>query len=366
MGVLLRAARYARAAAGRPRRRRRRAWWRRHARWCCRRRCRRRQRRGGALGAGAVLTELAVHRMCTAYRVPCMHTPHAQCMHSACALPVQVVPAELLYAPSSGAANFTQTYPMDYTYNDYNEPLRRRFRAAAHAVLPPHRPSAKLPRTAPPHRPSAPPACTARPHRPSAPSTHPRRTLVAPSATFLQVLGEGAALVRPVLRRRARAEWRRWRRASSHILGVHVRGTDKVIAPRVTQHGQGSSSLGAAPSSAPAPPHIVLAGGSGRLHTPSGGERETEPLDTEPLPRVLERAASNVADSTAPGHAGATRGLLSLRRRLAREGARRAGIRRDGPGELPPPLRGALWPRRCRGRRGRRGPRAVVAGGAPD
>ena len=186
MGVLLRAARYARTAAGRPRRRWR-AWRRRHARWC-----RRRQRRGGALGAGAVLTELAVHRMCTAYRVPCMHAPHAQCMHSACALPVQVVPAELLYAPSSGAANFTQTYPMDYTYNDYNEPLRRRFRAAAHAVPPPHRPSAKLP---------APPACTARLHCPPAPplrtldtpSLHPRRTLCHLSAGARRGRGPGAA-----------------------------------------------------------------------------------------------------------------------------------------------------------------------------
>ena len=93
---------------------------------------------------------------------------------------VQVVPPELLYAPSGGTGNFTQTYPMDYTYNTYNEPLRRRFRAAAHAVL-----------------------------------------------------GDRAALVRPALRRRARAEWRRWRRVSSRILGVHVRGTDKTVAPRV-------------------------------------------------------------------------------------------------------------------------------------
>ena len=193
MGVLLRAARYARAAAGRPRRRRRRAWWRRHARWCCRRRCRRRQRRGGALGAGAVLTELAVHRMCTAYRVPCMHTPHAQCMHSACALPMQVVPAELLYAPSSGAANFTQTYPMDYTYNDYNEPLRRRFRAAAHAVLPPHRASAPPLRQAP---------CTARLHRPPAlpartAPPHPRHTLDAPSLHPLPPFCRCSARARP-------------------------------------------------------------------------------------------------------------------------------------------------------------------------
>ena len=93
---------------------------------------------------------------------------------------VQVVPPELLYAPSGGTGNFTQTYPMDYTYNTYNEPLRRRFRVAAHAVL-----------------------------------------------------GDRAALVRPALRRRARAEWRRWRRVSSRILGVHVRGTDKTVAPRV-------------------------------------------------------------------------------------------------------------------------------------
>ena len=94
--------------------------------------------------------ELAVH--CIPYAVYPVHR-----MHSRRALPVQVVPAELLYAPSSSAVNFTQTYPMDYTYNDYNEPLRRRFRAAAHAVLP-----------APPHRPSAPPSATL-----DAPSMHP-------------------------------------------------------------------------------------------------------------------------------------------------------------------------------------------------
>ena len=55
----------------------------------------------------------------------------------------QVVPPELLYAPSGDAVNFTQTYCSDYTYNEYNEPLRRRFRAAAHTVL------------------AAPPLCTA-------------------------------------------------------------------------------------------------------------------------------------------------------------------------------------------------------------
>ena len=290
-------------------------------------------------------------------------------MHSRRALPVQVVPAELLYAPSSSAVNFTQTYPMDYTYNDYNEPLRRRFRAAAHAVLP-----------APPHRPSAPPSATL-----DAPSMHPyppppsaalRRPLppsgrpLSPSAALcppLQVLGEGAALVRPVLRRRARAEWRRWRRASSRILGVHVRGTDKTVAPRVTQHGQGSSPLGSARARLlrllGARPLVAL-GGLSSAHSVRKGE--TEPLDTQPLPRVLERAASKVTASTASGPPGAARGLLPLCRRMARKGARRAGLRRDRPGELPPPLRGAIRTRRRRGRCGPCGPCAVLAGGAPD
>ena len=279
MGVLLRAARYARAAAGRPRRRWRRAWRRRHARQC-RRRCRRRQRRGGALGAGTVLAKLAVHRMCTAYRVPCMHTPHAQ---TAC-----TVHARCLYrwCPPSCCTPQAAVRPTSRRPTRWTTPTTTTTSRSAAASAPPR---TRCPlRTAPPHGPLLPSMHTR--YTLSAPSMHIRCALVArsplPSATFrrpLQVLGEGAALVRPVLRRRARAEWRRWRRASSHILGVHVRGTDKVIAPRVTQHGQGSSSLGDAPSSAPAPPHIVLAGGSGQLHTPSGGERETEPL-----PRVLE------------------------------------------------------------------------------
>ena len=157
-------------------------------------------------------------------------------MHThACTL--QVVPAELLYAPSSDAQNFTQTYPMDYAYNEYNEPLRRRFRAAAHAV----------PRcTASLHCLAALPRCTASPHCLAA---LPRCTASLLASSLLafcslcpllrpeQVIGEGAALVRPAMRRRAHAEWRRWRRASSHILGVHVRGTDKTVAPRVSQRG---------------------------------------------------------------------------------------------------------------------------------
>ena len=167
MGVLLRTARCPRAAAGRPRRQQR--AWRRRARRRYRRR--RRWQHGGTLRAGSMPAELAVH--CIAYAVHPVH-----CMHSRRALPMQVVPAELLYAPSSSAVNFTQTYPMDYTYNHYNEPLRRRFRAAAHAVLP-----------APPHRPSAPPLRTA--------LCYPRCTLNAPSLSLRRPPPPSAALPYP-------------------------------------------------------------------------------------------------------------------------------------------------------------------------
>ena len=40
----------------------------------------------------------------------------------------------------------------------------------------------------------------------------------------------------------------------------------------------------------------------GPSSTPSVRKGETEPLDTEPLPRVLERAASKVVDSTSFDH----------------------------------------------------------------
>ena len=52
------------------------------------------------------------------------------------------------------------------------------------------------------------------------------------------------------------------------------------------------------PSSAPVPPQGAP-GGSGQLETP---RREAGPLGAQPLPRVLELAASKVADSTAFGH----------------------------------------------------------------
>ena len=42
-----------------------------------------------------------------------------------------------------------------------------------------------------------------------------------------------ATLVRPELRRRAESIFRPWRAASDHILGIHMRGTDKVVAKKV-------------------------------------------------------------------------------------------------------------------------------------
>jgi hypothetical protein len=47
-------------------------------------------------------------------------------------------------------------------------------------------------------------------------------------------LGElGANLVRPELRSRALEIFGAWRRRSRHILGVHMRGTDKVVRRKV-------------------------------------------------------------------------------------------------------------------------------------
>ena len=47
-------------------------------------------------------------------------------------------------------------------------------------------------------------------------------------------LGElGANLVRPELRSRALEIFSAWRRRSRHILGVHMRGTDKVVRRKV-------------------------------------------------------------------------------------------------------------------------------------
>ena len=53
---------------------------------------------------------------------------------------------------------------------------------------------------------------------------------------------------------------------------------------------------GQCPASAPAPPQGVP-GGSGQLGTPR--LREAGPLGAQPLPRILERAASRAADLTA-------------------------------------------------------------------
>jgi hypothetical protein len=54
------------------------------------------------------------------------------------------------------------------------------------------------------------------------------------------------------------------------------------------------------PSSALVPPHGAP-GSSGRLSAPKG---ETGPLGAQPLPRVLELAASKAADFPAFGHPG--------------------------------------------------------------
>ena len=217
-----------------------------------------------------------------ALRAAYLHKTHGVCTrhdaHGTRALPcTQVVPPELLYAPSGDAVNFTQTYCSDYTYNEYNEPLRRRFRAAAHTVL-----------AAPPLRTAL---CCTLDALPSAPH-------------LLQVLGDRAALVRPQLRRRARAEWRRWRRVSSRILGVHVRGTDKTVAPRVAQRGQ-SNSLGTGwPSPAPALSRGLGGDGSGQHARYSQRERGRDRSTgrAQSLPRVLQRVASRVTDSPVPGH----------------------------------------------------------------
>ena len=222
-------------------------------------------------------------------------------MHSRRALPVQVVPAELLYAPSSSAVNFTQTYPMDYTYNDYNEPLRRRFRAAAHAVLP-----------APPHRPSAPPLRTAlyyprctldaplpsaalrRLRRPPLPSAALRRPLPPsaalpypppPSLTLRRTLppsagarrGRGpcascaaATRARGVAAVAARLLAHPWRACARHR--QDRRPTRDAAWSRVVPPGQ-------CPSSAPAPPRGAPAGGFGwaqqRSQRAKGRDRAT-------------------------------------------------------------------------------------------
>lgn len=94
---------------------------------------------------------VCAHGACTHGTV---HTARAGC-------PGQVVPPELLYAPSGDTVNFTQTYCSDYTYNEYNEPLRRRFRAAAHAVLAAS-PLRTLPSATLDALPSAPPSAGAR------------------------------------------------------------------------------------------------------------------------------------------------------------------------------------------------------------
>ena len=60
---------------------------------------------------------------------------------------------------------------------------------------------------------------------------------------------------------------------------------------------------GQCPSTAPVPPQGAL-GGSGRLDTPRGEIPGT--LSAQPLPRVLELAASRAADVTAFEHAGAS------------------------------------------------------------
>ena len=150
---------------------------------------------------------------------------------------------------------------------------------------------------------SAPRHTRCSPHRPS---SLPSATLDAlPSAPhLLQVLGDRAALVRPQLRRRARAEWRRWRRVSSRILGVHVRGTDKTVAPRVAQRGQ-SNSLGTGwPSPAPALSRGLGGDGSGQHARYSQRERGRDRSTgrAQSLPRVLQRVASRVTDSPVPGH----------------------------------------------------------------
>ena len=304
MGVLLRTARCPRAAAGRPRRQQR--AWRRRARRQYRRR--RRRQHGGTLRAGAMPAELAVH--CIAYAVHPVH-----CMHSRRALPMQVVPAELLYAPSSSAVNFTQTYPMDYTYNHYNEPLRRRFRAAAHAVLP------------------APPLRTAPPHRPLLPSMHPQCTLSLspppsaalrrpplPSAALCRPLPPSAALCRPLppsltLRHTLppSAGARRGRGpGASCAAATRARGVAAVAARLLThprracaRHRQDRRPTRNAswprvfpPWAAPELGSCELQrahGGSGWLSTPRG---EAAPLGGQPLPQVLKLAASKVADST--------------------------------------------------------------------
>jgi hypothetical protein len=41
------------------------------------------------------------------------------------------------------------------------------------------------------------------------------------------------SLVRPEIRARVDAVWAPWRVASAHILGMHLRGTDKVVAKKV-------------------------------------------------------------------------------------------------------------------------------------
>ncbi|KAL1525576.1 hypothetical protein AB1Y20_020430 [Prymnesium parvum] len=43
----------------------------------------------------------------------------------------------------------------------------------------------------------------------------------------------GAKLVRGSIRRRAHSLFREWRQFSTHVLGIHVRGTDKVVQPKV-------------------------------------------------------------------------------------------------------------------------------------
>ena len=49
-----------------------------------------------------------------------------------------------------------------------------------------------------------------------------------------QVVGQGGVrLVRDSIRRKASAVFTEWRQRSGHVLGMHVRGTDKVVQPKV-------------------------------------------------------------------------------------------------------------------------------------
>ena len=49
-----------------------------------------------------------------------------------------------------------------------------------------------------------------------------------------RLLGDGGAqLVRGWIRAQAAATFARWRRRSRHVLGVHLRGTDKVVRAKV-------------------------------------------------------------------------------------------------------------------------------------